>query len=436
MRVQNLILKNSHANIIRYLVVNYERSNFSVSQVIWDESAATRILSIDATNASNATPPNVSKVQHTTSNSISTGTIIGIAVAVVALIIVAASGAFILIRRRRRKTEKGKRGNIDEVEPFQKPEMDATSKIPPRELYAEGKAGEVDSSSKIEMQGSNVDISTYDSNAAEMEGTRAGVEMEGTRGAAEMQGSRQEVEMEGSTLAGPVELYAGPYGLRELPLPGTAATKGSDLPSPSGGSRSNQGSGITSWTRRTKPTLSVPQSESSEISLDSAEPARRSGGTSMWEGRRPSDTASTQDVSSPTSESSRGHRKNRGDLLDQRLARAARSRAQPDISSPSDSSRERPRRPMDSTHSRNTGLSLPSDGSREHLNSGADMWNRRFGNSPRSLTPNDASSSSDRGRLGRERLGSAASGGSGGVSTPSQYHTPSRGSPQPPGNIF
>ena len=436
MSVRILVLTKSHAYNIRYLIVNYEKSNFSVSQNLWDESAATRILSIDAANANNATPPNVSKVQQTTSNSISTSTIIGIAVAVVAFIIAAAIGASFLIRRRRRKAEKEKGGNVDDVEPFQKPEMDATSKAPPRELYAEGKAGEVDSSSKIEMQGSNVDISACNSNAAEMEGTSAGVEMEGTRGAAEMQGSRQEVEMEGSTLAGPVELYAGPYDLGELYSPGTAASKGSDLPLPSGGSRSNQGSGITSWTRRNKPTPSVPQSESSEISPDSAEPARRSGGAVMWKGRRPSDTASTQDVSSPTSESSRGHRQNRGDLLDQRLDRPARSRAQPDISSPSDTSRERPRRPMDSTHSRNTGLSSPSDGSRERLNSGADTWNRRFGNSPRSLTPNDVSSSSDRGRLGRDRLGSAASSGSGGVSTPSQYQTPSRGSPQPPGNFF
>jgi hypothetical protein len=125
----------------------------------------------------------------------------------------------------------------------------------------------------------------------------------------------------------------------------------------------------------------------------------------MWKGRRPSDTASTEDVSSPTSECSRSHRQYRGDLLDQRLDRAARSCAQPDISSPSDSSLERPRRPMDSTHSRNTGFLLPSDGSRERLNSGADTWNRRFSNSPRSLTPNDVSLSSDRGSLGEKGWG-------------------------------
>jgi hypothetical protein len=79
--------------------------------------------------------------------------------------------------------------------------MDVTSKAPPRELHAEGKAGEVDGSLEIEMQGSNISMSARNSNAAEMGGASAGVEILRT--------------MEGSTFAGPVELYARPYGLRE-----------------------------------------------------------------------------------------------------------------------------------------------------------------------------------------------------------------------------
>ena len=430
-------------HIDRYLIVNYEQSNFSVSQNIWDENAPSQILSIDAANTT--TPTKITKVQQTTSKSISTGAIIGIAVPVVALIIVAAIAIFFFIRRRRRRRrEKEEREKIDDVEPFQKAEMDATSKVLPGELYAEGKAGEVDSSLKIEMQGSEVNISAYDKNTAEMEGTRGvaemegtkgGAEMEGTKGGAEMEGSRQNAEMEGSGFA-PLEMYAGDHGLYELPSPETAATEGSDVPSPLGGRRRNRRSRIASWSRRQKPTPSVPQSESSEISPDSAEPDRRSGGGEMWTGRGPRDTASTQDVSSPTSESSRSRQRNRGDLLTQRLDRASRSHPPPDISSPSDSSRERPRQPIESTYSRNTALSPTSDGSRERLDNGADAWNRRFGSSPRSLTPNDISSPSDRSRRGIERLGSAASGGSGGVSSPSNYQTPSGGSPQPPRNFF
>ena len=421
-------------HIDRYLIVNYEQSNFSVSQNIWEENAPSQILSIDAANTT--TPTKITKVQQTTSKSISTGAIIGIAVSVVALIIVAAIAIFFFIRTRRRsRREKEEREKIDDVEPFQKAEMDATSRVLPGELYAEGKAGEVDSSSKIEMQGSDVNISAYDKNTAEMEGTRGAVEMEGTKGGAEMEGSRQNAEMEGSGFAS-VEMYAGDHGLYELPSPETAAKEGSDVPSPLGGSRRNRRSRIASWNRRQKPTPSVPQSESYEISPDSAESDRRSGSAGMWTGRGPRDTASTQDVSLPTSESSRSRQRNRGDLLTQRLDRASRSHPPPDISSPSDSSHECPTPPIESTYSRNTALSSTSDGSRERLDSGADAWNRRFGISPRSLTPNDISSPSHRSRRERERLGSAASGGSGGVSSPSNYQTPSRGSPQPPGNFF
>ncbi|KAL2057551.1 hypothetical protein ABVK25_001935 [Lepraria finkii] len=417
-----------------YLIVNYEQSNFSVSQNIWEENTPSQILSIDAANIT--TPTKINQVQQTTSKSISTGAIIGIAVPVVALIIVAAIAIFFFIRRqRRRRREKEKREKIDDIEPFQKPEMDATSKVLPGELYAEGKAGELDSSSKIEMQSSDVRMSAYDKNIAEMEGTRGVVEMEGTKGGAEMEGSRQNAETEGSGFA-PVEMYAGDHGLYELPSPETAATEGSDVPSPLGGSRRNRRSRIASWNRRRKPTPIVPRSGSNEISPDSAEPNRRSGGAGMWTGRGPRDTASTQDVSSPTSESSRSRQRNRGDLLTQRLDHASRRHPPPDISSPSDSSRELPRRPIGSTYSRNTALSSTSDGSRERLDSGADAWNRRFGSSPRRLTPNDISSPSNRSRQGRERLGSAASGGSGGVNSPSNYQTPSGGSLQPPGNFF
>ena len=429
--------KSSHSSLTtdahssRYLVVNYEQSNFSVSQNIWKENAPTEILAIDAANSTK--PPNITKVQ-TKSNAISTGAIIGIAVAAVVLIILAAVAAFFCIRRRRkRRKEKAK---VDEVELFQKPEMDGTGKGPVGELYAEGKSGEVDSSSKVEMQGSEVKLSAYDKNRAEMEGTRGGAEMAGTSGGVEMQGSRLNAEMDGTGTA-PVEMYAGPHGLYELPSPPAAEAEGSDVPSPLGGSRRTRRSGVASWSRRQKPTPSLPQSESSGISPDSEDPDRRSG-ASIWTARRARDTASHQDISSPISESSRNRQRSRGDLLTQRLESASRSKPPPEISSPRDSSRERPRRTREGTYTRNTAASSTSDGSnRDRLDRGADAWNQRFGTTPQSLTPNDISSPSDRSRRGRDRLGSAASGGSAGeVSSPSNSQTPSRGSPQPPGNFF
>ncbi len=373
---------------------------------------------------------------------------VAIIVAAILFLIIAAAGIFFLFRRRRRRREAKGADNTDGAYALHKPELDGVGTGPVPELFTEGKLGESDSSSKIEMQGSNVDISS-DKDRAEMEGSKGNLasEMEGTRGVlrsemegtkgvlrSEMEGTPQNPEMEGSPF-GPVEMYAGPHGLYELDSPHIEAAEGTDVPSPLGGSRKRR-SGIGSWGRRPRPTQSLPQSSSDDISPDTDEPDRRSG-AGIWTSRRPRGTPRSitpQEVSSPSSESSRSRMRNRGDLLTQRLEAASRSNHPPEISSPSDSSRERrPRPTFDSAYSNRT-TAVSSDGSRERLDSSADAWNRRFGAEPRSLTP-DIPSPATLGRRGRERLGSMTSGEEG-ISGASNHHTPRETSPLPPGNFF
>ena len=372
---------------------------------------------------------------------------IGTVVAVILLLVAAAAGIFFLWRRRKRRKAKGA-DDSNTAYALNKPELDGVGKGPVGELFTEGKVEEFDSSSKIEMQGSDADVSSNKHRAemegskgilaSEMEGTKGVLrsEMEGTKGVlrSEMEGTPQKPEMEGSSFT-PVEMYAGPHGLYELDSPHIDPAEGTDVPSPLGGSRKRR-SGIVSWGKRQRPTPSLPNSSSDEISPNTDEPDRRSG-AGIWNSRRPRGTPRSmtpQDVSSPTSESSRSRMHSRGDLLTQRLEAASRSNHPPEISSPSDSSRERrPRPTLDSANSNRT-TAVSSNGSRERLDSGADAWNRRFGAEQRSFMP-DVPSPSPLGRRGRERLGSTTSGEEG-ISGGSNYHTPRETSPLPPGNFF
>ena len=384
---------------------------------------------------------------------------VGVVLAVILILVIAAISTLFLLRRRRKRRKAKVADDTDGAYALHKPELDGVGKGPVGELFNEGKLGESDSSSKIEMQGSDADVSSDKHRAevegskgilaSEMEGTKGvlrsemegtkGVlrsEMEGTKGVlrSEMEGTPQNPEMEGSPFA-PVEMYAGPHGLYELESPHIDAPEGTDIPSPLGGSRKRR-SGIASWGRRQRPNPNLPHSSSDDISPNTDEPDRRSG-VGIWNSRRPRGTPRSitpQDVSSPTSESSRSRMRNRGDLLTQRLEAASRSNHPPEISSPSDSSRERrPRPTLDPAYSNRT-TAVSSDGSRERLDSSADAWNHRFGAEQRSLTP-DVPSPSPLGRKGGERFGSTTSGEEG-ISGGSNYHTPRDTSPLPPGNFF
>ncbi|KAL9102204.1 MAG: hypothetical protein Q9163_002629 [Psora crenata] len=192
-----------------YLIVDYERSNFSISQSVFQPDAPQEIIAI---HSANNTAPHITKIQQPSSFPL--GAIIGIAVAAVVL---AVSGIaiffFIRRRRRRRRLENHEEMKSEDLDPLAKPEMDGSGK-PLGELYAEGKLGvEVDSRSVNEVEGSKFDLDNSSKIRLEMEGTRGGAEMEGTKGIHEMQAG---------DFAAPVEMWAGaeaPQAVRYLLLP-------------------------------------------------------------------------------------------------------------------------------------------------------------------------------------------------------------------------
>ena len=370
----------------RYLIVNYEQSNFSVSQNSWVPNAPSQIISIPA--KSNATTSKITKIT-TPSHKISTGAIIGIIVAVAALILVAAIAVFYLFRHRRKRRNPANDGTDgDEMTPFQKAEMDGTpaGKDPFKDAPYGYKFGEemegskpdlgIDMRKGSEMEGSNPDLTMAGKLKAEMEGDAGAMRVEapGSEGTfrAEAEGSRGGWEMDGAqgtlraempvpTFA-PVEMYAGDHGLYEMPSP----ISGSDRPSP----------------------ISSPHS-----------PERRPN-AEPWSRQRmdfPRLPRSGSDISSPDEEIEGNTRSPR------------RSRPSPSQVSPQSQSRERQRSRGEvagnaSRRPTPTGLS-PSD------ESDPGGWRRGYGGnlSPQGRTPRELPSRTGGGREGNRRAGSNGS---------------------------
>lgn len=400
-----------------YLIVNYEHTNFSVSQNSWVANSPSQLIPIAA--ASNATTSKLIKIT-TPSHKISTGAVVGIVVAVVALVIVAAIAVFFIIkhRRKRRNVEKDETEG-DEMTPFHKAEMDATpvGKLPFEERPYGHKFGEemdgsnpdlgMDMRKGSEMEGSNPDLVMAAKLKSEMEGDRGvmraeapgseGVfraEAEGSRGGWEMEGSKGNLrsEMPVPTFA-PVELYAGDHGLYEMPSP----VSGSDQPSPLGSPHSpERQSGAASWSRRQMDVPRLPRSGS-----DISSPDEESEGNSRSPRRsRPTPRSLTPSRVSPQSQS-RERQGSGGEV-----AGSASRRTTPTNLSPSDES-------------------------------DPDRWRRGYGGnlSPRGHTSRELSSPTEGGRGENRRLGSTSRGGTPWF-TPPNERGPDSGSPRPPGEYF
>lgn len=186
----------------RYLIVDYERQNFSLSQSVFVENSKQNLIPIPplGNDTSNKTPqpaPEPSKL--------SGGVLAAIIVAILTLIILVSGSIIFLIRRRKANLVKFK----PDENPFEKPELDAQTKPVISELY--NPHGEADSRELTK----NVELD------ATME-IRAAAEVEGSRGGIEMEGSRGGVELESSVPAA-VELDAGPVAHQELPSPESTA---------------------------------------------------------------------------------------------------------------------------------------------------------------------------------------------------------------------
>lgn len=404
--------------IDRYLIVNYEQSNFSVSQNSWAPNAPSQIISIPA--KSNATTSKITKIT-TPSHKISTGAIIGIIVAVVALIVVAAIAVFYLFkhRRKRRKVAKEEMDG-DEMTPFQKAEMDGTpaGKGPFADPPYGHKFGEEMEGSKpdlgedmrkgSEMEGSNPDLTMATKLKAEMEGDAGAMraeapgsggvlraeapgsegtfraEAEGSRGGWEMDGAQGTLraEMPVPTIA-PVEMYAGDHGLYEMPSP----LSGSDRPSPISSPHSpERRPGAASWSRRQMDSPRLPRSGSDISSPDEEiEGSPRSPRRS-----RPSPRSLTPSQVSPQSQS-RERQGSGGEVVAGSVSR----RPTPTNLSPSDESD-----PGGWRRGHRGNLSPQGHTSRELLPSriggGREGNYRRPGSSNASRTPGGPSSSNER----------------------------------------
>lgn len=216
----------------RYLIVDYERANFSVAQALFIENAEQKLIPIlslnDTSQNITITKNNPSSNPSTGSHKISPGAIAGLAVAILIALILIFGAVYFLIRRRQREREK--RAADEAYDPTAKPELDGEAKPPIGELYNPVSEADSREASKIglEMEGSKPASTTLDARERRL------AEIEGTHGGAEMEGSRGGAEMENGGHPAAVELDAGPVFPSELPNPDAGT---STLSSPMGPSR-------------------------------------------------------------------------------------------------------------------------------------------------------------------------------------------------------
>lgn len=199
-----------------YIIVDYERLNFSVSSAVFRNNVPQQLIPILSVNNTNSTGPgnNITKIPPPPTPKLGAGATAGIiiaAIAVCALII----GAFTFwfLCRRKLRNAKNDDASSDRVE------VDGTGSPSAVELYdANGKKF------SPELQGSDPNLALDEETGRpklEMHGSQGGVEMPASQGAVEMAGSHAGAEMEGShgaaEMAAP-EVYELPadYGGREL----------------------------------------------------------------------------------------------------------------------------------------------------------------------------------------------------------------------------
>ena len=380
------------------------------------------------------------------SRKVSTGGVVGIIIAVIALVIVAAATAFYAVRHNCRK--KGRAANKgQEIHPFEKSEMDGNGKPAVGELDSDHKFDQSAGFKAGEMEGSKVDVSAYGSDTnigTGLEGSKV-AEMEGTWGGVEMEGSTGGAEMEADTIA-PIEMYAGPHGLYDSSTP---LKDRSELPSPHRGNR-NRKSRMLSWGRRQSLPRRLSDSEGGEMSSPDTDRFGSRNAGEIWSGRRRRRRGTSKDrmlinLSSQTEGSkdqiemkrpmqSMSRNNTRVDVPDiQGKRERGRGRYDSGSISPSTTPLEVPSR-------RATTLDVPSpiDGSRNKCLNEAESRTRLDGSTPRSSTPrNDPSpiTPGDDSRGRRERFRGTPTSGASRFGTPRE-HTPSGGSPRRQGNFF
>jgi len=104
-----------------YIVVESERSKFTISQAVYDASTPSHIVTIAPNNSTSTNPSNPSSTGGLSrtnggSHGISTGAIVGIAVIIVLVALAGSVGGFFLARRRRRSRGGNKGKKLAELE--------------------------------------------------------------------------------------------------------------------------------------------------------------------------------------------------------------------------------------------------------------------------------------------------------------------------------
>lgn len=351
------------------MIVDYERSNFSISQPVFSASATPNLVAINSTNTTSPLT-----VVH--QKGLPVGTIAGIIVAIVLAAIITAVAAFFLLRRHKRTKAAKATTKDDPFDPMAKPEMDGQGKVVPMELHgSEGKAYDGDVKVGSEME------------ASEGIGAKLRAEMQGSLGGAEMEGGplvgRRVAEMEGEgDISTPIEMYAGPHGLYEMESP-SIQTEAKELPSPSARDsvslltptsiREKRRSSRLSWARRQKPVPQLPGESSTDAASSQDEAGSMRGNTAGGHPRPRrtplSQSSSDQDGMASPTENSRQRRRKESDALTQRLENRRPSRS------------NTPKSPFDAS-----SPTTSDTGDDRH-----DHWNRRFTGSPRNIAESSQS---------------------------------------------
>ncbi len=194
----------------RYLIANYEHSNFSISQRIWPEDSASsgttpaQIVAIAPVISTNgeATSANASANRSTstsasksasasTSTSTSTtkphaqtkfprGTISSVAASAVFFGILVASIYFYVARKRNQRRRRASTKTEADTESYHKAEMDGNGRILGELEALDIGVPEMDcDSSRMEMQGSDASSSAFDRPRTELQGSNVSAELEG-----------------------------------------------------------------------------------------------------------------------------------------------------------------------------------------------------------------------------------------------------------------
>ena len=189
----------------RYMVVDYERGNFSISQNTWTGTPP-QLVPITAVQNGETDSTTTGRTNASTEKTISKGAIAAIVIVLVLGCLVAVIIAIILIRRKRRRRQDAaaqaeKSLQPEQINNFQKAEMDGSGKPLP---------GELDSVIPLklpaEARGSFVAETEGDGIVAEVPGDGANIEMDVDSARAVMQRGLK-----------PVEMDAGTFGIPEAP---------------------------------------------------------------------------------------------------------------------------------------------------------------------------------------------------------------------------